>query len=95
MEIQTGGGVLGLGNPDGRGGLVVLEIRVEGGGGSKKHAIRRGGVDFFWNNPFLSKSVKCNFFYCKVPRLLENSFTLCLFGSAEISPPMIKTYKVS
>ena len=34
MEIQTGGGVLGLGNPDG-----------------KKHAIRRGCVDFFWNNP--------------------------------------------
>ena len=31
MEIQTGGGVLGLGNPDGRGGLAVLEIRVEGG----------------------------------------------------------------
>ena len=53
MEIQTGGGVLGLGNPDGRGGLAVLEIRVEGGGGSKKHAIRRGGVDFFWNNPFM------------------------------------------
>ena len=47
-----GGGVLGLGNPDGRGGLAVLEIRVEaGGGGSKKHAIRRGGVNFFWNNP--------------------------------------------
>ena len=22
-----------------------------GGGGKKNHAIRRGGVDFFWNNP--------------------------------------------
>ena len=57
MEIQTGGGVLGLGNPDGRGGLAVLEIRVEwgGGGGSKKHAICRGCVDFFWNNPMGKK----------------------------------------
>ena len=48
-------------NPDGRGGLAVLEIRVEGG--SKKHAICRGGVDFFWNNPmliFLSKNSACN-----------------------------------
>ena len=26
----------------------------------------------------------------KVPRLLENSFTLCLFGSLEISPPINK-----
>ena len=45
MEIQTGGGVLGLGNPDGRGGLVVLEIRVEGG--VKKACYPSGGCGFF------------------------------------------------
>ena len=43
------GGVFGLGNPGGRGGLVVPEIRVEGG--SKKSCHPSGGVDFFWNNP--------------------------------------------
>ena len=43
-----GGGVSGLGNL-GRGGLKVQEIREEGG--SKILAIRRGCVDFFWNNP--------------------------------------------
>ena len=43
MAIRAGrGGVFGLGNPGGRGGLVVPEIRVEGGG-KKIHAIRRGG----------------------------------------------------
>ena len=31
MEIRAGGGVFGLGNPGRRGGLVVPEIRVEGG----------------------------------------------------------------
>ena len=44
-----GRGVSGLGNP-GRGrGLEVQEIWEEGG--SKTLAIRRGCVDFFWNNP--------------------------------------------
>ena len=43
-----GRGVSGLGNPGGE-GLEVEEIREEGG--SKTLAIRRGGVDFFWNNP--------------------------------------------
>ena len=38
LEIRVGGGV-----------TVSQEIRV--GGGSKNLAIRRGGVDFFWNNP--------------------------------------------
>ena len=42
LEIWAGGGVFGLGNPGGRGGLVVSEIRVEGGG-SKNLAIHRGG----------------------------------------------------
>ena len=46
MEIQTGGGVLGLGNPDGRGGLAVLEIQVEGGG-VKKACHPLGGCGFF------------------------------------------------
>ena len=43
MEIRTGRGVLGLGNPSGRGvhreGVTVRG----GGGGSKNVAIRRGG----------------------------------------------------
>ena len=51
MEIQMGGGVFELGNPEGRGAQAVLEIQVEGGEGSKDHAFRREGVDFFWNNP--------------------------------------------
>ena len=46
MEIQMGGGVFELGNPEGRGAQAVLEIQVEGGG-SKNRAFRRGGVDFF------------------------------------------------
>ena len=46
MEIQMGGGVLGLGNPDGRGGLAVLEIRVEGG--SKKACHPSGGGGGFF-----------------------------------------------
>ena len=48
-----GRGVFCPGNPDKRGGLVVQEIQVRGGGGLKNDPIRRGGVDFFWNNPFL------------------------------------------
>ena len=51
MEIQVGGGVFELGNPEGRGAQAVLEIQVEGGGGSNNRAFRRGGVHFFWNNP--------------------------------------------
>ena len=44
-------GVFELGNPEGREAQAVLEIQVgRGGGGSKNHAFRRGGVDFFWNN---------------------------------------------
>ena len=48
-----GEGVFEPGNPDGRGAQAVLEIQVErgGGGGSKNRAFRRGGVDYFWNNP--------------------------------------------
>ena len=51
MEIQTGGGVFHLGNPDGRGGLAVLEIQTEGGVKNLCHP-SGGGVDFFRNNPF-------------------------------------------
>ena len=53
MEIRTGRGVLGLGNPSGRGGHRE-GVTVRGGGGVKKrcHPSRGGGgVDFFWNNP--------------------------------------------
>ena len=56
MQIQMGdgggGGVFELGNPEGRGAQAVVEIQV-GGGGSKNRVFRRGGVDFFWNNPLL------------------------------------------
>ena len=55
MEIRAGGGVFGHGNPGVRGGLVVPEIRVEGG--SKKSCHPSGGVDFFWNNPFSLKAL--------------------------------------
>ena len=48
MEIQMGGGVFELGNPEGRGAQAVLEIQVDGGG-----AFYRADVDFFWNNPIL------------------------------------------
>ena len=52
MEIQMGGGVFELGNPEGMGAQAVLEIQVGGGGGgSKNRAFRHGRVDFFWNNP--------------------------------------------
>ena len=60
MEIQTGGGVLGLGIQTGEG---VWRFWKSGWRGVKKHAICRGGVDFFWNNPmliFLSKNSACN-----------------------------------
>ena len=50
MDIQMGGGgVFELGNPEGRGAQAVLEIQVDEG--SKNRAFRRGGLDFFWNNP--------------------------------------------
>ena len=42
-----GGGVFELGNSEGRGAEAVLEIQVEGGGGSKNRAFRRRGLDFF------------------------------------------------
>ena len=45
MEIRAGGGVFGLGNPGRRGGLVVPEIRVEGG--VKKSCHPSGGVWIF------------------------------------------------
>ena len=35
MEIQMGGGVFKLGNPEWRGAQAVLEIQVDGGGGQK------------------------------------------------------------
>ena len=50
MEIQMGVGVFELGNPEGKGAEAVLEIQVDGGGQTNR-AFRRGGVDFFWNNP--------------------------------------------
>ena len=44
-----GGGVFELGNPEEREAQAVLEIQVNGG--LKKPCLRRGGVNFFWNNP--------------------------------------------
>ena len=60
MEIQMGGGVFKLGNPEWRGAQAVLEIQVDGGGGgSKNRAFSRGGVDFFWNSPMYSIAFWC------------------------------------
>ena len=47
-----GEGVFCFGNPDRRRGLVLQEIQVRGVGGLKNDPIRRGAVDFFWNNLF-------------------------------------------
>ena len=52
-----------LGNPDRRGGLVLQEIHVRGGG-LKSDPIRRGGADFFWNNPILHVHVTLHAFAC-------------------------------
>ena len=49
MEIQMGGGSLNLEILRG-GGLKQFWIS-RWMGGSKNCAFRRGGVDFFWNNP--------------------------------------------
>ena len=68
MEIQMGGG----------GGPLNLEI-LSGGerkqfwksrymGGSKNRALRRGGVDFFWNNPFVLA-----LFYMQKTKLLSGN----------------------
>ena len=45
MEIQMGGGVFKLGNPEGRGAQAVLEIQV--GGGVKKPCLPLCGCGFF------------------------------------------------
>jgi len=44
-EIQAGGGVFYLGNPDRRGGLVLQEIQVRGGVKKRPHPL--GGCGFF------------------------------------------------
>ena len=55
-----GGGVFELVNPEWRGAQAVLEIQVDGGGGAEKTcAFHRGGVDFFWNNPFQLVFIHC------------------------------------
>ena len=46
MEIQMGGGVFELGNPEGMGAQAVLEIQV-GGGGVKKPCLPSWGCGFF------------------------------------------------
>ena len=47
-----GGGVFELGNPEGKGGSSSFG-NPGGSGGQKNRAFRRGGVDFFWNNPLI------------------------------------------
>ena len=47
MEIQMGGEVFELGNPEWRGAQVVLEIPVEGGGGGQKTVPSIMGVWIF------------------------------------------------
>ena len=51
MEIRAGGGVFGLGNPVGRGGVTVIQEIWVGGGVKKPCHPLEGGVDFFWNSP--------------------------------------------
>ena len=46
MEIQMGGGVFELGNPEGMGAQAVLEIQV-GGGGGQKSCLPSWGCGFF------------------------------------------------
>ena len=41
---------------------MLQEIQVRGGGGLKNDPIRRGGADFFWNNPLLTNFYTCQFF---------------------------------
>ena len=48
MEIQMGGGVFELGNPEGRGAEAVLEIQVDwGGDGGQKTVPSIMGCGFF------------------------------------------------
>ena len=54
MEIQVGGGVFELGNPEGMGAQAVLEIQV-GGGGVKKLCLPSWGCGFFLEQPIASK----------------------------------------
>ena len=57
MEIQMGGGgSLNLEILSGGGLKQFWKSRWMGGGGSKNRTFRRGGVDFFWNNPFVVTS---------------------------------------
>ena len=53
MGIHAGGGVFGLGNPGGRGGLAVSEIRAHGG---VKSCHPSGVCGFFleYSNPLIS-----------------------------------------
>ena len=46
MEIQMGGGVFELGNPEGRRAQAVLEIQVEAG--VKKPCLPSGGGGVVW-----------------------------------------------
>ena len=47
MEIQMGGGVFELENPEGRGAEAVLEIQVDGGGRGSKNCAFHHGVWIF------------------------------------------------
>lgn len=57
LENPTGGGVKSYGNPDVRGGSSSFGIPSGrgGGGGSKKRAFRREGVDFFLTNAVINQ----------------------------------------
>ena len=52
MEIQMGGVGGGLNLEILRGGRLKQFWKSRWKGGSKNHAFHRGGVDYFWNNPF-------------------------------------------
>ena len=89
MEIQMGGGVFELGNPEGRGAQAVLEIQVEGGGGSKNGAFRPGGVDFFWNNPLLQKNMLYFQIFHVINLFLDAKCIFVVWGSFVVSSYML------
>ena len=73
-----GGGVIELGNPEGRGLKQFWKFRCKGGGGSKNRAFCCGGVDFFWKNPFEPNANWFNYaFTFTIFKLLNGHYLIC------------------
>ena len=60
--MQMGGGSLNLEILSGGGLKQFWKSMWTGGVGSKNRAFRRGGVDFFWNNPLGLKGLIIQYF---------------------------------